>query len=123
MIHRSGKFVVEKLFIVGNNYQRYYLYHYILDHFDELSLNKYGCRVVQIAIETTIPLQLFCLMQKINQDNIVQLTTDMNANYVIQLIFRKSANLPGCYSLQVILCVNTEYTIIDAIILIKSNDF
>ena len=94
MMHRFANFVVQKFFTIGNEQQRTLLYRHVRMHFLELSLNKYGCRVVQKAIETATPPQFGCLLDQFTELNVVRLALDSNGNHVIQNIFR-TANGPN----------------------------
>lgn len=93
MFHGFANFVVQKFFVIGNVDQRNRLYDYIKEHFLVLSLNKYGCRVVQKAIDKATIHQLACLMEKFTEENIMCLVYDANGNHVIQHIFRTATNV------------------------------
>lgn len=91
MMHCFANFVVQKFFTIGNFDQRQKLYDHIKAHFLELSLNKYGCRVVQKAIETASSVQFAYLLNQFTQENIMGLVFDANGNHVVQNIFRTAA--------------------------------
>lgn len=95
MMHRFANFVIQKYFHIGNEDQRAMLYRHIKVHFFELSRNKYGCRVVQKAIEQATTLQLFCLLEEFTEQNVLTLVLDANGNHVIQNIFRTAASVPN----------------------------
>lgn len=104
MMHRFANFVVQKFFTIGNADQCLKMYEHIKVNFLELSLNKYGCRVVQKAIETATPLNLYFMMQQFSEENVMILVMDPNGNHVIQNIFRTAATSPNRH-IQVILFV------------------
>lgn len=117
--HRFANFVVQKFFTIGNHEQYVKLYKHIKDHFLELSLDKYGCRVVQKAIETSTPINLFCMMDKFTEENIMILAMDPNGNHVIQNVFRTAGAVPNrhiqvIYSLRENVFVNRHDTIISS---------
>lgn len=93
MLHRFANFVVQKFFTIGNADQCLKLYEHIKANFLALSLDKYGCRVVQKAIETATPLNLYCIMQQFTENNVMILVMDPNGNHVIQNIFRTTSNV------------------------------
>lgn len=95
MMHCFANFVVQKFFTIGNFDQRQKLYDHIKAHFLELSLNKYGCRVVQKAIETASSVQFAYLLNQFTQENIMGLVFDANGNHVVQNIFRTAAIAPN----------------------------
>lgn len=95
MMHCFANFVVQKFFTIGNLEQRQRLYAHVKAHFLELSLNKYGCRVVQKAIETAQPYQLAYLLDQFTEGNIMCLVYDANGNHVIQNIICTAENVPN----------------------------
>lgn len=95
MMHRFANFVVQKFFNIGNECQRGILYQHIKVHFVELSLNKYGCRVVQKGIEKATTLQLSCLLEQFTEQNVIALVMDANGNHVIQNVFRTAESAPN----------------------------
>lgn len=93
MMHRFANFVVQKYFNIGDSDQRDHLYRHVKAHFVELSLNRYGCRVVQKAIETATIFQLSCLLEQFTEQNVITLVKDPNGNHVVQNVFRCAANV------------------------------
>lgn len=83
-----GNFVVQKFFDVGTEVQRFELLQLIRTDFLELCMHKYGCRVVQTAIEKSpLPNQIFILQAADNRDFSV-LAKNSNGNHVMQKCFR-----------------------------------
>lgn len=77
-----------------NNFGQQNLYEYIKQHFLELSLDKYGCRIVQNAIETTTPKQCEYLLDRYTVQDAMCLAWHETGNRVIQCIFREAASTP-----------------------------
>lgn len=83
-----GNFVVQKFFHLGNQAQQSFLLEVIQKDFVGLSMHKYGCRVVQTAIEkSTLESQCF-MMQNTKTADLVKLAKDANGNHVLQKCFR-----------------------------------
>jgi hypothetical protein len=79
-----GNYVVQKFFEFGDEYQKSILVkEHLLGNILDLSLQMYGCRVVQKALEHT---SLECQLQIISEleGNILRCVKDQNGNHVIQ---------------------------------------
>lgn len=88
MMNTFGNFIVQKFFDVGSVEHRNEITKLVREHFMELSLDKYGCRVVQTVIEKAPPnLQPYIFHSHEDRD-IVLLVKDSNGNHVIQKSFR-----------------------------------
>lgn len=101
MTNRFARFLVMKFLQIGDEKQRFELYLHIIQRFARLSVNKYGCQVVQMAIEEATVLELYCLARRIDEGNFIQLATNVYGNFVIQKIFETSTNIRGDRYVQV----------------------
>lgn len=83
-----GNFVVQKFFDIGTEMQRFELLQLIHTDFMALCVHKYGCRVVQTAIEkSSLTNQIVILQAAANRDFGI-LAKNSNGNHVIQKCFR-----------------------------------
>lgn len=81
-----GNFVVQKFFDIGTDAHRLELVELIRIEFMALSVHKYGCRVVQTAIEKMGTYQNFLLLN--DSTDFTLLAKNANGNHVIQKCFR-----------------------------------
>lgn len=88
MKDRYANFVVQKFFDVGDLLQRLELVESIQNHFMELCLNRYGCRVVQTAIEKMPLQQQLSMVNRRTAGDIIQVAMDPNGNHVMQKYFK-----------------------------------
>lgn len=80
-----GNYVMQKYFEYGSIEQKQILLQKMLGHIYELSLQTYGCRVVQRALESLEePDQLKIIFEL--QDKVLVCATDQNSNHVIQKV-------------------------------------
>lgn len=89
MQHSFANFVVQKFFDIGNTQQRLHLVEVIENHFFELCMHKYGCRVVQKAVEKMSPIHQISMINKHTMVEIIYITKHANGNHVIQKYFRQ----------------------------------
>lgn len=90
----EANILVEKVLTGGNFEHRSKLYEYVQQHFLQLSLNKNGCRVVQMVIEAATPTELDYLLDSFTVRNIMSLVWYPVDTCVIECIFRKASNVP-----------------------------
>lgn len=88
MSNTFGNFVVQKFFDIGTMRHKLDIIEEIRFNFQMLSLHKYGCRVVQKAIESSSMQYLNYLLQVIDRESAIRLAKDSSGNHVIQKIFR-----------------------------------
>ncbi|XP_055317730.1 uncharacterized protein LOC129576533 [Sitodiplosis mosellana] len=83
-----GNYMVQKIFDTGTESQRHELRQVIQANFMMLSMHKYACRVVQVAIEKSPVHQQIFMIQSVFPDDIVELAKNVNGNHVMQQLFR-----------------------------------
>lgn len=88
MADRFANFIVQKFIEIGNAEQRQEIFTLIQLHFMELSRHKYGCRVVQRAIERSTIYHQHVILQQFSGSNIILLAQDPHGNHVVQTCFR-----------------------------------
>lgn len=93
MTDKFANFVMQKMFDICDGVERVDLVGLIQDNFMMLSLNKYGCRVVQRALEKVSVQEQIQLVSKCSKHDIVRLSKDPNGNHVIQKYFRHGSPL------------------------------
>lgn len=88
MVDTFANFVVQKLFDVGNPEQQQEMIEVIRSNFVYFSMNKYGCRVVQTAIEKMSSFQQMYMVKICTKEDLILLSKDPNGNHVMQMYFR-----------------------------------
>lgn len=89
MTDRFANFIVQKFIEFGNAEQRQTILRIIQFDLVALSRHKYGCRVVQRAIEITANYNREPeILEQLYGPNIVLLAEDAHGNHVIQTCFR-----------------------------------
>lgn len=80
-----GNYVIQKLFEYGTGDMKNTLFATLEDQVLQMSLQMYGCRVVQKAFESLSEKQLLQLLQEFH-GNVITCIHDQNGNHVIQKI-------------------------------------
>lgn len=89
MTDRFANYIVQKFIEIGNIAQRQVILAHVQLHLMVLSRHKYGCRVVQRAIEyTTNYYQEHDILRQFYGPNVVALAQDAHGNHVVQFLFR-----------------------------------
>ncbi|XP_055317729.1 pumilio homolog 2-like [Sitodiplosis mosellana] len=83
-----GNYVVQKIFEIGAETQRHELRQIIQTEFMELSMHKYGCRVLQAVFEKSAVHQQIFIITLVFPDDFVELSKNDNGNHVMQQLFR-----------------------------------
>lgn len=87
MVDRFGNFIIQKFINIGNHEQRCEIVSMVQCNFMELGRHKYGCRVLQCAIERTTDNEKGFLLLQFAGPSIVQLAEDLHGNHVVQNCF------------------------------------
>lgn len=87
MTDRFANFVVQKFFEMGSAEHKHDLVTFLHNNFIDLSLNLYGCRVIQKGIEKSPLISQLYIIRNIRGFETV-LATDSHANHVLQSCFR-----------------------------------
>lgn len=88
MTDRFANFIVQKFLEIGNAEHRQAIQTIIGLHLMDLCCHKYGCRVVQRAIEPSTDYYQHVIFQQFYGPNIISLAKDPNGNHVVQTCFR-----------------------------------
>lgn len=83
MVDVFGNYVVQKFFEHGTQEHKKLLGDKLVTHVLSLSLQMYGCRVIQKAIEV-IDVDLQARLVRELGGNVIKLIKDQNGNHVIQ---------------------------------------
>ncbi|ODV96089.1 hypothetical protein PACTADRAFT_80157 [Pachysolen tannophilus NRRL Y-2460] len=86
-----GNYVIQKYFEFGSEVQKKILLEAMEGHLLDLSLQMYGCRVVQRAIEfINIDEQCELIKELSNPADVIRCCKDSNGNHVIQIAIEKT---------------------------------
>lgn len=90
MTDRFANYIVQKFIEIGNNEQRQWILSAVEFGLMILGTHKYGCRVVQRAIEYVVTYynQEHGILRQFYGSNIVALAQDGHGNHVVQFLFR-----------------------------------